>query len=148
MQKITVRFWSAVPESAISVTTNAKHVFNCITHGDEDTVISARQVVNAAGHGATALANAVLEDRKAQRFDPVMYKGNYFSLTAASPFSRLVYPVPEKAGLGVHLTIDLAGRARFGPDVEPIESFDYAVDPDRSRPILCGHPSLLASASR
>ena len=50
-----------------------------------------------------------------------MFKGNYFSLAAPSPFSRLVYPVPEEAGLGVHLTIDLAGRARFGPDVEPDE---------------------------
>ena len=110
-----------------------KACFQLHTHGDEDAVISARQVVNAAGHGATVLANAVLKNRYAQRFDPVLYKGNYFSLSAASPFSRLVYPVPEKAGLGVHLTIDLAGRARFGPDVEPIEYHDYAVNPDRSR---------------
>ena len=110
-----------------------KTCYQLQTHGDEDAMISAQQVVNAAGHGAAALANAVLEDRTAQRFDPVMYKGNYFSLAAASPFSRLVYPVPEKAGLGVHLTIDMAGRARFGPDVEPIETLDHAVNPDRSR---------------
>src|SRR5260370_543605 len=59
-------------------------------------------------------------------------KGNYFSLSGRSPFSRLVYPAPEAAGLGVHLTLDLAGRARFGPDVEWIERVDYDVDPGRA----------------
>ena len=59
-------------------------------------------------------------------------KGNYFSLSGRSPFSRLIYPAPETAGLGVHLTLDLGGRARFGPDVEWTERIDYDVDPLRA----------------
>jgi L-2-hydroxyglutarate oxidase LhgO len=59
-------------------------------------------------------------------------KGNYYSLAGRPPFSRLVYPVPEPGGLGVHVTLDLAGQARFGPDVEWVEHIDYTVDPRRS----------------
>jgi L-2-hydroxyglutarate oxidase LhgO len=58
-------------------------------------------------------------------------KGNYFVLSGRAPFTRLIYPVPVKAGLGVHLTLDLAGQARFGPDVEWVEELDYTVDPAR-----------------
>lgn len=58
-------------------------------------------------------------------------KGNYFRLKQKSPFDQLVYPVPSSGGLGVHLTIDLGGRAKFGPDVQPVENEDYAVDPLR-----------------
>ena len=58
-------------------------------------------------------------------------KGNYFRLNSKVPFSHLIYPVPESAGLGVHLTLDLAGQARFGPDVEWVKSIDYKVDPIR-----------------
>jgi L-2-hydroxyglutarate oxidase LhgO len=59
-------------------------------------------------------------------------KGNYFSLAGRSPFSRLIYPVPEAAGLGVHLTLDMAGQAKFGPDVEWVDSPDKLdVDPSR-----------------
>ena len=69
-----------------------------------------------------------------RRDDPggVPRKGNYFSCSARAPFSRLIYPVPEPGGLGVHLTLDMAGQARFGPDVEWIETIDYAVDPARA----------------
>jgi L-2-hydroxyglutarate oxidase LhgO len=60
-------------------------------------------------------------------------KGSYFSLTGAPPpFSRLVYPVPEPGGLGVHLTLDLGGQARFGPDVEWVDEPDCSVDPARA----------------
>ena len=59
-------------------------------------------------------------------------KGNYFSCSAQAPFSRLIYPVPEPGGLGVHLTLDMAGQARFGPDVEWVDAIDYAVDPARA----------------
>jgi L-2-hydroxyglutarate oxidase LhgO len=59
-------------------------------------------------------------------------KGNYFTLSGRSPFSRLIYPVPVPGGLGVHLTIDLGGQARFGPDVEWIDGIDYTVDPHRA----------------
>jgi L-2-hydroxyglutarate oxidase LhgO len=59
-------------------------------------------------------------------------KGNYFSCSARAPFSHLIYPVPEPGGLGVHLTLDLSGQARFGPDVEWVHQVDYAVDPARA----------------
>jgi L-2-hydroxyglutarate oxidase LhgO len=59
-------------------------------------------------------------------------KGNYFTLSGRSPFSRLIYPVPEAAGLGVHLTIDLGGQAKFGPDVQWTDrADDLVVDPRR-----------------
>jgi L-2-hydroxyglutarate oxidase LhgO len=60
-------------------------------------------------------------------------KGNYFSLAASSPFSHLIYPIPTPGALGIHLTLDVSGRARFGPDVEWIETIDYAVDPERGK---------------
>ena len=119
------------------VSTSSEGVGTCITAG---------RVVNAAGHGACEIANQVLQLTETARFAPVMIKGSYFSLNAAAPFSRLVYPVPEAAGLGVHLTLDLAGRARFGPDVEPVTEENYAVDPVRamnfSAAIRCYWPAL------
>ena len=59
-------------------------------------------------------------------------KGNYFTLAGRSPFSRLIYPVPVPGGLGVHITVDLGGQAKFGPDVEWIDGIDYTVDPHRA----------------
>jgi L-2-hydroxyglutarate oxidase LhgO len=59
-------------------------------------------------------------------------KGNYYELQGTTPFRHLIYPVPEKAGLGVHLTLNLGGRGRFGPDVEWIDSIHYDVDPNRA----------------
>ena len=59
-------------------------------------------------------------------------RGVYFSLVGRAPFSHLIYPIPEPGGLGVHLTLDLGGQARFGPDVEWIERPDYGVDPARA----------------
>lgn len=90
-------------------------------------------VINCAGIGAWDVAAAIDGypiDRLPKRF---LAKGNYYSLTAGrAPFSRLIYPVPDGGGLGVHLTLDLAGAARFGPDVEWVENTDYAVDPGRA----------------
>jgi L-2-hydroxyglutarate oxidase LhgO len=100
--------------------------------GSEPTRIAARWVVNSAGLTAPTVARAI-EGYPAQLAPPQLYaKGNYYSLTGRSPFSRLVYPVPEPGGLGVHLTLDLAGQARFGPDVEWVERIDYRVDPARA----------------
>jgi L-2-hydroxyglutarate oxidase LhgO len=99
--------------------------------GDEPTVLSCRLLVIAAGHGASELTRTLAEVPGACVPDTLWAKGNYFSLSGKSPFGRLVYPVPEPGGLGVHLTLDLGGQARFGPDVEWTENFDYAVDPQR-----------------
>jgi len=104
-----------------------------VTSGPEAIRLRARRVANCAGLDAVALAKAVLGARPATTPRPYYAKGNYFSLVGArAPFTRLVYPVPEAAGLGVHLTLDLAGSARFGPDVEWVEERDYRVDPRRA----------------
>jgi L-2-hydroxyglutarate oxidase LhgO len=103
--------------------------------GAAPTVLKTRLLVNSAGLGAPALARRI--DGLAPCHVPTAYfaKGNYFTLTGHAPFSRLIYPVPEKAGLGVHLTLDMGGAARFGPDVEWITpnmgEIDYTVDPKR-----------------
>ncbi len=99
---------------------------------DDGTVLQARSVVNAAGLLAQALARR-FAGLAAQHVPPSHYaKGNYFTLAGRSPFSRLIYPVPEAAGLGVHLTLDLGGQAKFGPDVQWVDSpDDLVVDPAR-----------------
>jgi L-2-hydroxyglutarate oxidase LhgO len=100
--------------------------------GPDPTSVRCRLVVNATGLQAPALARSIRG--MPQEFVPTEYyaKGNYFSLVGRSPFSRLVYPVPVKGGLGVHLTIDMDGQARFGPDVEWISQPSYDVDPKRA----------------
>lgn len=99
--------------------------------GAEPMQVTAPLLVNAAGLGAQGVARN-LQGYPADRIPPLYYaKGNYFSLSGRSPFSRLIYPMPEAAGLGVHLTLDLAGQARFGPDVEWIDQPFYDVDARR-----------------
>jgi L-2-hydroxyglutarate oxidase LhgO len=94
--------------------------------------VIARSVVNCAGLHAQKLA-ASLAGFPHAHVPPTYYaKGNYYSLIGRSPFSRLVYPMPNEAGLGVHITIDLGGQARFGPDVQWIDRIDYDVDPKRA----------------
>jgi L-2-hydroxyglutarate oxidase LhgO len=93
-------------------------------------------LVNSAGLRAPTVARS-MQGYRAELAPRELYaKGNYYSLARRSPFSRLVYPVPEPGGLGVHVTLDLAGQARFGPDVEWVERIggkeDYAVDPRRA----------------
>jgi L-2-hydroxyglutarate oxidase LhgO len=89
-------------------------------------------LVNCAGLRAPSVATKV-EGYRAELAPRELYaKGNYYALAGRSPFSRLVYPVPEPGGLGVHVTLDLAGRSRFGPDVEWVEHIRYDVDPRRA----------------
>lgn len=95
--------------------------------------IGCRHLVNAAGHGAPALARAIQGVPLQCIPDAYLAKGNYFALDGPAPFTRLVYPVPVPGGVGTHLTIDLAGTARFGPDVEWVEALDYTVDPARAQ---------------
>jgi L-2-hydroxyglutarate oxidase LhgO len=100
--------------------------------GEAPTSLECRLLVNAAGLGAPAVARSI-EGMPVELIPPAyLAKGNYFSCSARAPFSRLIYPVPEPGGLGVHLTLDMAGQARFGPDVEWVETIDYAVDPARA----------------
>ncbi|MCA3238856.1 MAG: NAD(P)/FAD-dependent oxidoreductase [Curvibacter sp.] len=88
----------------------------------DGTQLRARAVVNAAGVTAPTLARQ-FEGLDARHIPGEYYaKGSYFTLAGRSPFSRLIYPVPEAAGLGVHLTIDLGGQAKFGPDVQWVDS--------------------------
>lgn len=99
---------------------------------EDGTRLRARTVVNAAGLQAPALAARFAGLAPQQVPQAYFAKGNYFTLAGRSPFSRLIYPVPEAAGLGVHLTIDLGGQARFGPDVQWVDDpQDLAVDPAR-----------------
>jgi L-2-hydroxyglutarate oxidase LhgO len=105
--------------------------------GEAPMALAARIVVNAAGLWAPALAGATAGLAPAHVPVARYAKGNYFSLAARAPFSHLIYPVPEAAGLGVHLTLDLAGQARYGPDVQWIEpatpdAIDYRVDASRA----------------
>ncbi len=99
---------------------------------EDGTELAAQSVVNAAGLHAQTLAQR-FEGLDTQHVPPSHFaKGNYFTLSGRSPFSRLIYPVPEAAGLGVHLTLDLGGQAKFGPDVEWVGSpDDLVVDPRR-----------------
>jgi len=100
--------------------------------GSDPGVIAFDAVVNSAGLGAQALARRI-EGYPADRVPRlVLGKGNYFGFAGRPVFSRLIYPTPIDGGLGVHVTLDLAGRMRFGPDVEWINEENYAVDPHRA----------------
>jgi L-2-hydroxyglutarate oxidase LhgO len=89
-------------------------------------------VVNCAGLDAQSVAGRIAgvpaHAIAAQR----LAKGSYFTLQGRAPFSRLIYPVPQTGGLGVHLTLDTGGQAKFGPDVEWVDRIDYTVDPSRA----------------
>ncbi|MBX8813114.1 NAD(P)/FAD-dependent oxidoreductase [Pseudochrobactrum algeriensis] len=103
----------------------------------EEFTLEAERFINAAGLGAQAIAATI--DGLAPEHIPALHlaKGNYFSASGKNPFSHLIYPVPVDGGLGVHLTLDLNGQMRFGPDVEWLEhvapqtGLDYSVDPQR-----------------
>jgi len=100
--------------------------------GSEPGTVQFDAAVNAAGLGAQALARRI-EDYPAEQVPRlVLGKGNYFGFAGRPAFSRLIYPTPIDGGLGVHVTLDLAGRMRFGPDVEWIAEENYTVDPRRA----------------
>lgn len=100
--------------------------------GEQAMTLRARWVINAAGLDAVALGHAI-EGVAPARLPRAHYaRGVYFSHSGRVPFSRLIYPIPEPGGLGVHLTLDLGGQAKFGPDVEWVDAPDYTVDPARA----------------
>ena len=108
------------------------------TGGATPATILARTVVNAAGHDAIRVAALIKGPHTAHLPAPHYVKGSYFTIQGHTPFSRLIYPMPTTSSLGLHLTIDLAGRGKVGPDAEwlPDEArppFDYRVDPARAK---------------
>ncbi len=104
-----------------------------LAFGGEDAMeMTAACVINATGLSAPAVAQR-LAGQPASLIPRAYYcKGSYFTLSGRSPFSRLIYPMPDNAGLGVHLTVDLGGQAKFGPDTEWVEGEDYDIDPRRA----------------
>jgi L-2-hydroxyglutarate oxidase LhgO len=100
--------------------------------GRDPVEIEANLVVNSAGLSAWAISEGMIGLDWKTIPGRHYAKGCYFSLAGRAPAERLIYPVPETGGLGVHLTLDLAGQARFGPDVEWVETIDYDVDPRRA----------------
>jgi L-2-hydroxyglutarate oxidase LhgO len=99
------------------------------TGGASPMRLACRTLVNCAGLAAPALSRALGAANVPREY---YAKGSYFTLAGRSPFSRLVYPMPIVGGLGVHITLDLAGQARFGPDVEWVAAPSYDVEPRRA----------------
>jgi L-2-hydroxyglutarate oxidase LhgO len=104
-----------------------------LVHMADGSVLATRTLINAAGLNATALAHQ-FSGIAPQNIPTAYYaKGNYFTLSSAAPFRHLIYPVPESAGLGVHLTLDLGGQVKFGPDVQWVDTpDDFQVDASRA----------------
>jgi L-2-hydroxyglutarate oxidase LhgO len=100
--------------------------------GAQPMTLSCRELINCAGLFAPEVASRI-EGLPSQHVPTArLCKGSYFSFSGRAPFRHLVYPAPESAGLGVHMTLDLGGQARFGPDVEWVDYVDYRVDPRRA----------------
>jgi len=125
------------PVEGIECVANGDRGHRVVVGGAEPTALHARLVVNAAGLYAPGLA-ARFEGLAARHLAKAHFsKGSYYALAGRAPFSRLVYPMPQDAWLGVHLTLDLAGAARFGPDAQWLDiasadQIDYRVDPARA----------------
>ena len=99
--------------------------------GADAMALSCNVLINASGLHAPSLARQIAGIPASAIPHEYLCKGNYFTMQGRAPFSRLIYPTPHHAGLGVHLTLDLGGQAKFGPDVEWIDQEDYSVDPRR-----------------
>jgi L-2-hydroxyglutarate oxidase LhgO len=106
--------------------------FAITLEGEGGAALVATRLINAAGLHAIQLAGKITGLPPEHVPKPYWAKGSYFALSGAAPFRRLIYPIPEPGGLGVHATIDLAGRVRFGPDVEWCETLEYGVEEARA----------------
>lgn len=122
--------------SAKPIGDGAEGGFELVIGGADSMTIQTKMLINCAGLSAPALAQTI--EGLSKDLIPKAYfaKGNYFSLSGKSPFSHLIYPIPEPGGLGVHLTLDMGGQAKFGPDVEWLDideesQINYTVDPRR-----------------
>lgn len=119
------------PVERLSV--RAKAGITVHTGGLEPSEVVGRQVIVAAGLGGPELARTCVPSEHLPPTPGRFAKGTYFALVGCPPpFRRLVYPIPESGGLGIHATVDLAGQLRFGPDVEWVETVDYRPDPTRA----------------
>ncbi|MEN9843427.1 MAG: hypothetical protein RLZZ612_1256 [Pseudomonadota bacterium] len=132
--------WLAVQSAVVGGEVTADGtVLRVSSPAEGDTELLARYVVNAASLHATQVAASITGFPSAYIPKAHYAKGSYFSLSAASPFRSLVYPAPQDAWLGIHLTLDLGGQTRFGPDLEWLDpsatpdALDYAVAPERAQ---------------
>jgi len=121
----------------VSGTVNADGGFTLQFGGDAAMTLTCNTLINAAGLAAPQLARRITGIPAATIPDAYFCKGSYFTLAGRAPFARLIYPVPQAAGLGVHLTLDLGGQAKFGPDTEwldteQISAEHYAINPARA----------------
>ncbi len=122
----------------LSVCSNVKRIqvlnngFRVELDDDNSTSVTCKELINCCGLGAQTLSQRI--EGIDQRLIPPQFlsRGCYFSLVGRSPFKHLIYPMPNNEGLGVHLTLDLQGRARFGPDTEWVDKVNYDVDPKRA----------------
>ena len=122
--------------SAKPMGANAENGFELEIGGPDGMQLETKLLINCAGMSAPAVAQQIAGLDKEQIPKAFFAKGNYFSLAGKSPFKHLIYPIPEPGGLGVHLTLDMGGQAKFGPDVEWLDieqegQIDYTVDPRR-----------------
>ena len=122
--------------SAKPIGNRAEGGYELTIGGPDGMQIQTKLLINCAGMSAPAIAQKI-EGLTAEQIPKAYFaKGNYFSLSGKSPFTHLIYPIPEPGGLGVHLTLDMGGQAKFGPDVEWLdieteEQIDYTVNPKR-----------------
>ncbi|BDT79152.1 NAD(P)/FAD-dependent oxidoreductase [Polynucleobacter yangtzensis] len=122
--------------SAKPIGTSSQDGFELEIGGADGMKIQTKLLINCAGMSAPAIAKKIEGLDQGQIPKAYFAKGNYFSLSGKSPFKHLIYPIPEPGGLGVHLTLDMGGQAKFGPDVEWLEideenQIDYTVNPKR-----------------
>ncbi len=106
--------------------------FDLTVGGDEPSKISCNNIINCAGLEAQHISHVFKKFPKKCIPKRYLSRGSYFLLRGRNPFKHLIYPLPDKEGLGIHLTMDLQGCARFGPDTEWIDKIDYTVNPHRS----------------
>jgi len=134
-----VALHAELSEVQLSSVAGEGHVLHINAGGPDASALRADVLINAAGLYAPGLA-ARMQGLDAAHLPRAGFcKGSYFSLAGRAPFSRLIYPIPQAAGLGVHLTLDLGGQARFGPDTEwldeasEVDALDYRVDAGRAQ---------------
>lgn len=114
-------------KSSVTSIKNFSDGFALSVNKEEDFEVTSKEVINCAGLNAQEISALISGIDKKNIPTRYLCKGNYFSYSSKIPFSKLIYPVPNDAGLGVHLTLDLSGRAKFGPDTEWIDKIDYSV---------------------